>query len=245
MATGYSNMRSFFVVAAAFAALSTGALAQNAPVPVSTGTNAVGAGNNQPLPVFTKLSDAAIAQFKANPQALLTIYASAGLPLSTQVRSLLLTDPTLIDTLISVAKGGNDTQQAAMGAGLGQAASILAKTNPQLAVCPTPTPVAACIQQKVAQSGLSQLIIAYIAASNGTITSATGAGGGGGGSGGPTGGVGGGGNGGQNVGGNGGGSDSTVNSFSGNSAAGAGGFANPGTSGGGTTIITTSSASPT
>src|SRR5260370_24249861 len=164
MTAGYSNMRSTSIFfAAAFAMLSAGALAETAP--------AAGSGNQGNQIVFTKLSDAAIAQFKANPQGLLTTYASAGLPLSTQVRSLLLTDPTLIDTLIGVAKGGNHVQQAAMGAGLGQASSILATTNPQ---------VAGSVQQKVAQSGLSQLIIAYIAASNGTETEATGGGGGGG-----------------------------------------------------------------
>src|SRR5260370_35758185 len=125
MTAGYSNMRSTSIFfAAAFAMLSAGALAETAP--------AAGSGNQGSQVVFTKLSDAAIAQFKAYPQGLLTTYASAGLPLSTQVRNLLLTDPTLIDTLIGVAKSGNDTQQAAIGAGLAQASSILAKNNPQI-----------------------------------------------------------------------------------------------------------------
>ena len=85
------------------------------------------------VPSFTKLPDSAIAQFKANPQGLLTTYASAGLPLSTEVRSLVLTDPSLVEALITVAKGANDAQKAAIGAGLAEAARILAATDPQLA----------------------------------------------------------------------------------------------------------------
>src|SRR5438552_1113848 len=84
-ATGFDDMRSSFVCAAAFAMLSTAGWGETAAPDVATGTS-----TNQI--VFTKLSDAAIAQFKANPQSLLSTYASAGLPLSTQVRSLLLTD---------------------------------------------------------------------------------------------------------------------------------------------------------
>jgi hypothetical protein len=137
------------------------------------------------VPSFAKLPDSAIAQFKANPQALLTTYASAGLPLSTEVRSLVLTDASLVDALIAVAKGANDAQKAAIGAGLAEAAHILAATNPQLA---------AQIQVAVAQSGLGPLITAFIAGSNATVTAAVGGGGGGegggAGSGGATGGVG-------------------------------------------------------
>ena len=137
-----------------------------------------------PIPSFAKLPDSAIAQFKANPQGLLTTYASAGLPLSTEVRSLVLTDPGLVDALIAVAKGANDAQKAAIGAGLAEAARVIVATDPKLA---------AQIQVAVAQSGLEPLITAYIAGSNATVTAATGGGegGGGGGGGGPVGGVGG------------------------------------------------------
>jgi hypothetical protein len=180
--------------------------------------------------VFAKLPDAAIAEFKGDPRALLTRHASAGLPLSTEVRSLLLTDNSLIDTIIDVAKNGNDAQKSAIGAGLAEASHILARTDPQLATT---------IQQKVAQCGLPPLITAYIAW-NGIETGAVGgAGGGGGGSGGPTGGVSGG-TGGGNNGSNGGDSNSTGNSFGGNSGAGNSGFAN-----GGTSVSQTTSSSPT
>jgi len=174
------------------AAISALALILAGPINVSAQT----AGGGAHVPSFTKLPDSTIAQFKANPQGLLTTYASAGLPLSTQVRSLVLTDPSLVGTLINVANGANDAQKAAIGAGMAEAARILAATNPQLA---------AQIQTAVAQSGLGPLITAFIAASYGTETAAIGGGGGdaGAGTGGPTGGVGssGGSNGGSNPGG--------------------------------------------
>jgi hypothetical protein len=135
------------------------------------------------VPSFAKLPDSAIAQFKANPQGLLATYASAGLPLSSEVRSLVLTDPSLVEVLITVAKRANDAQTAAIGAGLAEAARIIAAVNPQHATQ---------IQVAVAQSALGTLITAYIAGSNATETAAVGGGGGGGdfGGGGPIGGVG-------------------------------------------------------
>ncbi len=178
------------------------------------------------VPSFAKLPDSAIAQFKANPQGLLTTYASAGLPLSTEVRGLVLTDPGLVDALITIAKGANDAQKAAIGAGLAEAARLLAATNPQLA---------AQIQVAVAQSGLGPLITAFIAGSNATVTAALGEGGGGGG-GGPVGGVGG--SGGSNSGANPGG-----NSFGASNSASPFG-AITGASGGGSTSSKTQSTSP-
>lgn len=206
------------------AAISALALILASPINVSAQT----AGGAAHVPSFTKLPDLVIAKFKADPQGLLTTYASAGLPLSTEVRSLVLTDPSLVATLIDVAKSANDAQKSAIGAGLAEAARILAATNPQLA---------AQIQLAVAQSGLGSLITAFIAGSNATETAAIGGGGGGGGgegggggTGGPTGGVGssGGSNGGSNPG---GGSFGTANGASAfgtiGSGASGGGLTNP------------------
>jgi hypothetical protein len=95
-------MRSCFIFAAALAVLSTGALADVAPE--------AGTGSPANQIVFTILSYATIAQFKANPQVLLATYASAGHALSTQVRRLLLTDATPIDNLFAMAKRGNGPQ---------------------------------------------------------------------------------------------------------------------------------------
>ena len=197
----------------ATAALSALALLLAGLVPVSAQTTS----GPTHVPSFTKLPDSAIAQFKANPQGLLTTYASAGLPMSNEVRSLVLTDPSLVDALLTVAKGANDAQKAAIGAGLAEAAHILAATNPQLA---------AQIQVAVAQSGLGPLITAFIAGSNATLTAAVGGEGGGGGGGGPTGGVGGalGSNSGANPGGVSFGANTAASPFGALSGAGGGGF---------------------
>jgi hypothetical protein len=110
---------------------------------------------------FTRLA-------KADIQELLTTHAAAGLGLSTQVESLALSDPSLVGSLIDAAKNGNDSQQAAIGAGLAEAAQFLASTDPQ---------AAALIQQQVAQSDLSPLTVAFTSVSNGTQTAALGGGG--------------------------------------------------------------------
>ena len=217
MATRTSKMRASLILAASLFVLPSVAFAEQATTP----------GN--PAPVFAKLPDAVIAAFKANPEGLLATHASAGLPLSTEVRSLLLSDPSLIDALIAVAQKGNDSHKAAIGAGLAQASRILARGNPQLA---------ATIQQKVAQSGIGPLITAFITGSNGIETAAVGGGGGGAG-GGTGGGTGpGGGNGGSNSGANpGAGSFGGANGFPGNSAF--------GTGGGGVSVSQNRSVSPT
>jgi hypothetical protein len=118
MLTKSWTMHSSLLLAAGLALLSSGAMAQATGKPDSA-------------PIISKLPDEAITQFKGNPLALLTTYASAGLPLTTQVRSLMLTDPGLIDVLITTAKSANDAQKAAIGAGLAQASRILARGNPQ------------------------------------------------------------------------------------------------------------------
>jgi hypothetical protein len=137
------------------------------------------------VPSFAKLPDSAVLKFRADPNALLTTYASAGLPLATQVRSLALTDPTLVETLVTVAKSANDAQAAAIGAGLSEAARMLADIDPELAQR---------IETVVAQSGLAPLVTAFIAGYSAARTGSLGAGAVGGGesagAGGPVGGVG-------------------------------------------------------
>ena len=133
-------------------------------LPGPTNASAQTAGGVNHAPAFTKLPNSVIEQFKANPQGLLTTYASAGLQLSARARALVLSDPSLVDVLINVAKSGNDAQKAAIGAGMAEAARILAAIDPQLA---------AQIQLAVAQSGSEALITAFIAESNATQTAST------------------------------------------------------------------------
>ncbi|MGO9772151.1 MAG: hypothetical protein ACLPSW_21905 [Roseiarcus sp.] len=142
------------------AAMSALALTLAGPETASAQT----AGGSNHVPAIAKLPNSAIAQFLANPQGLLATYASGGLALSARARSLVLTDPSLVNVLIEVAKNGNDAQQAAIGAGMAEAARILAVVDPQLA---------AQIQLAIAQSGSQSLIAAFVAASNATQTAST------------------------------------------------------------------------
>jgi hypothetical protein len=116
---------------------------------------------------------------------LLTTYPTGGLPLSTRARSLAGSNLSTVDALIALASSGNKDQKAAIGAGLARAARACVASNPQYA---------AQIQQKVAASNLTDVVTAFLAASNDVQTAALGgAGAAGGGAGGGAGGIGGGG----------------------------------------------------
>ena len=180
-------------------------------------------------PAVGRLSDTAIAQFKANPQSLLTTYASAGLPLSTEVRGLILTDPTLVDALIDLAGGANDAQKGAIGAGLAEAARILGAGDPA---------EAARIRKAVAGSGLAPLITAFMALADSPVFAATEGGGASAGSGGPVGGVG------VAAGAGGGGSSGGFSFGQANGASPFGSIGGAGAPGGGLTSSTSQSVSP-
>lgn len=205
------------------------ALSAGASIALATGD--AGAQTAAPMssPGIAKLPDSVITQFKADPQSLLTTYASAGLPLSTQVRGLVLTDPSTVATLIDLAENANDAQKGAIGAGLAEAVRILAATNPALT---------AQIRRAVAQSRLGPLITAFVALSNSTIAPVIDADGGGAaaGSGGPIGGDG------ASTGAN---TGSNTSAYSFGQTNGASPFgAISGTSGGGSTVATGQSTSP-
>ncbi len=211
------NARSPIIALAAAAFVALAAPSVNAQPPGAATTPALG-----------KLPDATIAQFKANPQSLLTTYASAGLPLSTQVRGLVLTDASLVATLIDLARNANDSQKGAIGAGLAEAARILAASDPA---------EAAQIRQAVAASGLAPLVTAFMSLADGAIEAAS-DGGGAAGSGGPVGGVGG------VAGGNGGGSPGGFSFGQANGASPFGSIGGLGAPGGGLTSSTSQSVSP-
>jgi len=188
---------------------------------------------------FLKLPDSVIADFKADPAKFLDRYKSGGLPLSSEVKDLALTDPSTLPDILTAAKSTNSVQSAAIGAGLAEAAREVASTNPQLATQ---------IQTQVVGSNLAEIVAAYIAVSNSPVTTSTAAGGGGagggavgGGSGGPVGGVttSGGTNGGAGSG-TGTGSSGTQSPSSFNSLGGGGSPPS-----GGSTTATTTSTSPT
>lgn len=185
---------------------------------------------------FIKLPPAVIAEFKGGASKFMDNYKSGGLPLTNQVKNLVLSDSTTLADILTAAKSTTSVQNAAIGAGLAEAARAIAPTNPQLATE---------IQTQVVASGLADLLAAYTAVSNSTVTAATGGGGGGGGGGagggvgGPVGGV-------LNSDGGNNGSTTAASSSSATNSAFSSGIS-PGGSppSGGSTTATTTSVSPT
>ena len=112
-----------------------------------------------------RLADADIAAFLASPDALLTQFASGGLPLANQARALAGSSADTLAPLVALATRGNQTQAAAIGAGLARAARACAATNPQYA---------AQIQDAVAGSDNQALETAFLAGGNETQTAALG-----------------------------------------------------------------------
>jgi hypothetical protein len=98
--------------------------------------------------------------------------------LTRNVRDVLASDKTSLDSLIRLMKAGNPDQQTAIAEGLAQAAKAYASNNDPA--------FANQIQLAVAATGLTEVIKAYASIAGDTGTASTGGGGGGGG-GGPSG----------------------------------------------------------
>ncbi len=68
-----------------------------------------------------RASDRQVADFKADPGKLLKSNPIGGLQLTSLVKALLLTDPTLIDTIMGLLSTATKAQISAIGTGVGQA----------------------------------------------------------------------------------------------------------------------------
>jgi hypothetical protein len=179
-----------------------------------------------------KMSDADIGAFLTAPDNLLAQFASGGLPLSNQARSLAGSSADALSPLIALAAKANPGQAAAIGAGLARAARACATVNPEYA---------SRIQDAIADSGNKALETAFLAGNNETQTAALGGALGGGGS--ATGGAGAIGGGGTPGGGTNGGAGTTASTGSGSSSFSSGGGSGYYASedGGSTTIVEGSS----
>lgn len=113
-------------------------------------------------------SQAELDEFLGNPNGLLQQYPGAGLGLSSDARALAGTDADTVPVLIGLAAVASPAQQAAIAAGLAQAAAACAAQRPDFA---------AYIQEQIALSGQQLLIAAFIAASGDVETAALGGGG--------------------------------------------------------------------
>lgn len=109
------------------------------------------------------LSELDVNAFLGAPEALLTSYPNGGLEMSGRVRALSGSNSATIDPLLNLASQSTAAQKAAIGAGLARAARACVATDPEYAQM---------IQEKVAGSNISELITAFLAASNDTQTAA-------------------------------------------------------------------------
>lgn len=120
-----------------------------------------------------------IAQFLANPDALLTQYPNGGPNLVKAVQDLAASDPATLNALIGLLSKANSEQATAIGTALGNVANLAVTTDPDYA---------AQIQEAVVIANNDSLLTAFNAVIGGNIqlTAVTGGVGGGGGGGGPT-----------------------------------------------------------
>ena len=109
-------------------------------------------------------------QFQASPGQVLTSNRAGGAQLTSLIRQLALADRADLAVIMSLLANASPDQGAAIGAGLGQAALALARTN---------QPYANQIQQALAAAGNTDANTAYAAVTGNQPIGAVGGGGGG------------------------------------------------------------------
>jgi hypothetical protein len=114
-----SNLRVFAVAFSLVALVVSPVCAQSAP----------GSGQSPP----GGHSAISVADFVANPGALLTLYPIGGGSMVSDVQSLVEADMKTVDPLLALVATANSEQKNALGTGLGLAALDLARNNPQAA----------------------------------------------------------------------------------------------------------------
>jgi hypothetical protein len=134
--------------------------AQNAP-----------GGTQRPPNNHTAMS---VADFVANPGALLTLYPLGGGSMVSDVQDLVEADMQTVDPLLSLVATANSEQKNALGTGLGLAALELARSNPQ---------AASTIQNALVRLNDPTLLAAYAAVTGNQRLAAAGPGAGAGGGG--------------------------------------------------------------
>lgn len=123
--------------------------------------------------------DKAINQFLADPGKALQQYPKGGAQLISLIRDVAVGHPEALNSIIALLKDANADQQSAIGSGLGQAAQLVLRNNPNYANQ---------IQQAVAAAGSDNASTAFASVTGNVNIAATGGGGGGGGGGGTGGG---------------------------------------------------------
>lgn len=88
---------------------------------------------DEPRPTIKNpLSDEEVKTLRENPSSLLEKFPEGGPEMARYVNRAILTDPSLVDSVLSVAPQANYAQSAAMGAGIARAGRVFSQTAPSL-----------------------------------------------------------------------------------------------------------------
>ncbi|MBB3646342.1 hypothetical protein FHX14_002539 [Rhizobium sp. BK619] len=112
-----------------------------------------------------KASPEQLDSFSSQPADLTTKYPTGGAAMSLEVRTLAGSRFDNVDRLVQLAAGASPGQKSAIGAGLAWTARACAVSQPEYALQ---------IQEKIAASGLEEVITAFLGAANDTATAALG-----------------------------------------------------------------------
>jgi hypothetical protein len=130
--------------------------------------NALAACGVAPLPLETS----AVEAFKAAPDSILTRYLSGGSGMTREAYNLIITDPTTVDSFVTLVSKANALQKFALGTGLGDAVRQCSAKDPA---------VADALQTAIAALEQPEFEIAFTQAINQIETAAIGGAAGGGG----------------------------------------------------------------
>lgn len=108
-----------------------------------------------------------VSSFLANPNSLLSSNPTGGAALIARIRDLVASDAGTLEAVVNMLRDANADQKAAIGSGLGQAATVCLRTDREFA---------SRIQQAVARSGSPEAILAYTSTTGGISTAAVGGG---------------------------------------------------------------------
>ncbi|MBY3383148.1 hypothetical protein [Rhizobium laguerreae] len=112
-----------------------------------------------------KASPEQLDSFSSQPADLTTKYPTGGAAMSLEVRTLAGSRFDNVDRLVQLAGSASPGQKSAIGAGLAWTARACAASQPEYALQ---------IQEKIAASGLDEVITAFLGAANDTATAALG-----------------------------------------------------------------------
>lgn len=127
---------------------------------------------------FAALRNNAIDAFLANPAETLQQYPNGGPHVISLIRDVAVGDPKVLDKIIGLLSKANQRQQIAIGSGLGQAAQMVVKNDPNYATQIQGALIAACLKA-TAKMQCGPAVVAFASVTGNTDIAAIGGGGGG------------------------------------------------------------------